>query len=189
MPVEDLLRIVVACLAGATLVWGGLNDIRTRKIPNLSILVLLGLFIPWTALDFGAATVSGLEAGALVFVVTVALYAFRIFGAGDSKMFSAAALFMGMGYLPYFLLVTALAGGVFALLALAARPQRALVMFASRGRGDFGAGVPYGAAIALGGVFTLWSMLHGDLAPYTYGGAPQMSHLELAQRLHALGAH
>jgi prepilin peptidase CpaA len=188
MPAHDLLVILVAVLASATLIWGGVNDIRTRKIPNLSILTLLVLFVPWTALDFGTPTMSSLEAAGLVFGVTVALYAFGIFGAGDSKMFTGAALFMGMGYLPYFLLMTALAGGVFAILSLAARPQRALVMFATRGRGDFGEGVPYGAAIAIGGVFTFWAMLHGDLPPYAYGGTAHLSHLELAHRLQALGA-
>jgi prepilin peptidase CpaA len=166
MPLHDLLRDAVAVLASAVLAWGALTDVRTRKIPNASVLALLALFAPWTALDFGAATLSGLEAGGLVFAAAVALYALGVFGAGDAKMLSATALFMGMGYLPYLLLVMALAGGVLALTSLAARPQRALVMFAARGRGDFGPGVPYGAAIAIGGVLTFWGMLHGGLAPF-----------------------
>lgn len=189
MPSHEMLRAVVAILASATLAWGGLTDVRTRLIPNRSIVVLLVLFLPWTALDFGASTVSALEAGALVLVVTFGLFAFRIFGAGDAKMISAMALFMGLGYLPYFLFITAMAGGLFALMALAARPQRALVMFATRGKGDYGPGVPYGAAIAIGGVLTFWGMLHGGLEPYNYG--PPQAHMaqpELAHRLQALSA-
>ena len=177
MPSHEMLRALVAILASATLAWGGLTDVRTRLIPNISIVMLLVLFVPWTALDFGAPTVSSLVAGVVMLVITFGLFAFRIFGAGDAKMISAAALFMGLGYLPYFLLVTALAGGVFALISLAARPQRALVMFAARGKGDFGPGVPYGAAIAIGGVLTFWGILHGGLEPYAYGSQAAQVHL------------
>jgi len=185
MPLHDTLRIGIAVLVSAILLWGGLNDIRTRRIPNLSIVALLVLFVPWTALDFGAPTLSALAAAGLVLVATFALFAFRIFGAGDAKMLSAAALFMGLGYLPYFLVFTAMAGGMLAIGSLVARPQRALAMFVMRGQGDFGPGIPYGAAIAIGGVLTFWGMLHGDLGPYGLGA---MSHpADLAHGLQTIG--
>lgn len=134
MSFHETLKICIAVLASALLLWGGLNDIRTRKIPNLSIVALLVLSLPWMALDLGAPTLMALAAAGLVLAATFGLYAFRIFGAGDAKMLSVTALFMGLGHLPYFLVFTAMAGGLLAIGSLAARPQRALAMLAMRGR-------------------------------------------------------
>ena len=169
MSIVDIARIALAGAASGVLVWAAVSDVKTRKIPNLSVLALLVLFVGWTATDFGAPTLSALEAAGIGLAVTVALYAFKVIGAGDSKLFAVAALFMGMGYLPFFALGTALAGGAIAAVSLAMRPQRALVMFNLRGKGDFGPGVPYGAAIAIGGIVVLWAAVSGVLAPYGYG--------------------
>ena len=68
---------------------------------------------------------------------------------------AVAAVSVGRGYLPFFALGTALAGGAIAAVSLATRPQRALMMFNLR------AGVPYGAAITIGGIVVLCP---GDLS-------------------------
>jgi prepilin peptidase CpaA len=183
MPITDMLQIGLATAASALLAWAAISDVRTRKIPNLSVMALLVVFLGWTALDFGAATVSSLEAAGLALALTVALYAFKIIGAGDSKLFAAAALFMGMGYLPYFALGTALAGGAIAAVSLASNPQRALVILMLRGKGDAGPGVPYGAAIAAGGVIVLWAAVLGYLDPYGYGQASPISAHGLSKAL------
>jgi prepilin peptidase CpaA len=131
--------------------------------------VLLALFLAWFGANSGASILSELEAGGIAFVVTFALFQFGVLGAGDSKLFAAAALFMGMDYLPYFAFATVMAGGVIAVISLATRPKRAMVMFALQGKGDFGRGVPYGAAIAAGGVFAIWAMWTSYLPPFAYG--------------------
>ncbi len=170
MPLTDIVRYCVAVAITGVLVWASVSDVKDRRIPNVAVLVLLGLFVPWALADLGATAISSIEAGGIALVIGVALYAFKVVGAGDAKLFAAGALFAGMGYLLYFGVATALAGGVIAGISLAARPQRALVMFSLRGKGDYGRGVPYGVAIAIGGALVIWGMLTGLVHPF---GTPQ----------------
>jgi prepilin peptidase CpaA len=183
MPLAENLRLAIAVAVSGVLVWAAAVDVMTRRIPNAAVLALIGLFLGWTAIDMGAGAVSSLEAAGLALAITVALYAFKIIGAGDSKLFSAAALFAGIGYLPYFAFATALAGGAIALVSVASRPQRALVMFTLRGKGDFGSGIPYGAAIAVGGIAIIWGALSGWLTPIAYGAPTPVTVQSISQAL------
>lgn len=183
MPITDIARYILAALFTGLMTWAAASDVKSRRIPNTAVLALLGAFVAWTAMDMGLTLLSSLEAFGVALVFTVALYAFKIIGAGDSKLFAVAALFMGMGYLPFFALGTALAGGLIAAVSLASRPQRALVMFTLRGKGDFGPGVPYGAAIAIGGIIVLWALLLGFLAPYGYGHPSPLTVRDIAKAL------
>ena len=99
-----------------------------------------------------------LAAAAAVFAAGFALFAFRIAGGGDVKLLTAAALWAGPAQIFEFLMVTALGGGLLAAF-LAARAWRhdaeanpdgtlGLRLFAIRTTK-----VPYGAAIALGGLY------------------------------------
>ncbi|HEY3696570.1 A24 family peptidase [Phenylobacterium sp.] len=159
-------RILVASALTAVLAVAAISDVRDRRIPNWSVLSVLGLFLLWTVAGGGVGLVAALEAAGIAAAVTVTLYAFRIVGAGDSKLFTVVALFTGLTYLPLFALATVLAGGVIAAVSLVSRPTRALVMFQMRGKGDFGRGVPYGVAIALGGALAVWWLLSGVPAPF-----------------------
>ncbi|MGA0604096.1 A24 family peptidase [Caulobacter sp. KR2-114] len=173
MNIPDAIEIAVAVAVTAALVWASVTDVRQRRIPNLCVAILLALFVAWSVAALGAHLISGLEAGAIALVLTVALWAGGVFGAGDSKLFAAVALFMGLGYLPYFAVATALAGGGLAVISLARNPTRALAIFTLRGKGDSGPGVPYGVAIGMGGALVLWAMLTGWLLPYGYGQPPR----------------
>ena len=177
MPITRLLQAALAVGVTMVLAWAAVSDVRTRRIPNTSVLTLLALFVAWALAGAGGPLVSELEAGGIAFAVTFALFNFGIVGAGDSKLFTAAALFVGLDYLPYLAIATALAGGVIALISLATRPTRAVVMFTLRGKGDFGPGVPYGVAIAAGAVFAIWALWGSFLPPYTYSAkAPPTAH-------------
>lgn len=173
MSISSAAEFAIAAAVTAALAWASVTDVRQRRIPNLVVVVLLGLFVAWTAASLGAQLLSGLAAGGAALAVTVALYALGVFGAGDSKLFAAAALFMGLGYLPYFAVATALAGGGLAVVSLARNPVRAMAIFTLRGKGDSGPGVPYGVAIGLGGALVLWAAVTGWLLPYGYGHPPR----------------
>ena len=186
---NSLPAIVLAAAASLILAWAAVSDVRKRIIPNVSVLALLGVFLAWAALvlGFGQPLVSALEAAVIAFAATFALYAFKVIGAGDSKLFAAAALFFGLGYLPLFALATVLAGGCIAAISLAARPNRALVMLSMRGKGDWGRGVPYGVAIAIGAGVVMWGSIGGYVEPYSFGKrAPaQVSAHDLSKALTA----
>lgn len=164
MPLADMLQIGVAVSATTTLAWAAVSDIRDRRIPNLTVVLMLVLALPWIAVA-SVSWASALIAGAIALVVCFALYAFGVFGGGDAKLFAAVALFAGLGDLLALTVATAMAGGALAAASFASRPRRALVMLQMRGRGDWGRGVPYGVAIALGGSLVLWARVSGIPTP------------------------
>lgn len=73
----------------------------------------------------------------------------------------------GLAHVGTLILVTVLAGGVMAVVSLASRPRRALAIWSLRGQGDWGRGIPYGIAIALGAAVVVWGQLFGWIRPYS----------------------
>lgn len=165
MPIIEAFQYVIAAAFCAVAAWIAVSDAQRRRIPNLALLVLLLLFVPWCFLADGVRLGPALAAAGIALVVTMALWLTNIIGAGDSKMFATVALFLGLDNLPAMALLTVLIGGVMALASFASRPQRALAMITLRGKGNWGRGIPYGVAIALAGAIGIWSQLLG-LTPY-----------------------
>jgi prepilin peptidase CpaA len=145
----EVLRWSIIFLLSVLLVIASVSDIRHRRIPNWSVLAIGALFVPWAFFVAPDAVLSSLGAALVALVIGLILYAFRVVGAGDSKLLAVVALFAGMEHLLQLLVLVALAGGVIALASLVTRPTRAMVMLHMRGKGDFGRGIPYGVAIAI----------------------------------------
>jgi prepilin peptidase CpaA len=149
----DPLRLVLVTVFVALLVAAATYDYKSRRIPNWTVLGLLGLFLPTALLNLQPVSLaSSLTGFAVALAATMILWMARIVGGGDSKLFSAVSLFFGLKYLWILASATAIAGGLVALVMLLRRPTRALVMLQMRGKGDWGGGVPYGIAIAAGGL-------------------------------------
>jgi len=92
-----------------------------------------------------------------------------VLGGGDAKLIPAVALWAGPGTLAAFLFVTAVTGGLIALAMIAVRRLRP----ASGGTGESQAGatalqggVPYGFAIAVGGLIVATEPLFNAFSPY-----------------------
>ncbi len=170
MSFPEVARYAVAALLTGVLVWASISDIVSRRIPNASVLAVLGLFVLWSLFSPPSALTGALIVGVISFVVFYLLYAFKIMGAGDAKLFAAVSLFAGPAFFGPFTMGTVFAGGLMAIAALASRPQRALVIWQMRGRGDFGRGIPYGCAIAAGGIVMIWGQVLGLLTPYSVFG-------------------
>src|SRR6478609_9024836 len=124
----DLLRWSIILLLSILLVIASVSDIRHRRIPNWSVLAIGALFVPWAFFVNPASILASLGAGLVALVIGLILYAFRIVGAGDSKLLAVVALFAGMEHLLQLLVLIALVGGVIALISMAMRPTRAMVM-------------------------------------------------------------
>ncbi len=180
MALSELVQIGVSATATAILAIAAASDVRHRRIPNWTVLALIALFAVMAIAFGGRGFVSALVAAGIALVISVGLYALRLIGAGDSKLLTAVALFAGLGYLPLLVLATALAGGVIAGVSLVTRPTRALTMFTMRGKGDWGRGIPYGVAIAVGGVLVLWAPMTDFLQPV---GTPTVSRADLNRLL------
>lgn len=159
----DLGRWVIAIALTCILVWAAFTDVRERKIPNWTVLAVVGLALPWLAtyvlLGSGVWVLWAIAGGVIAFIVSFILYASGVIGAGDSKLFAAVALFTGLWNLPMLAIATAAAGALIAAVSFVSRPSRAMTMLTLRGKGDFGRGIPYGVAIAIGTAFVVWSVL------------------------------
>lgn len=164
----DWLRMLPAIAFAAVLLVAAGYDMVQRRIPNWTVLALIAAYVPAAMLHLTPqGWAPSLGGFAVALVGSALLYLFGWLGAGDSKLFSAAALFLGLGNLLLLTCATAVAGGLIALGMLVMRPRSALRGLTSRGRKEGGSrGVPYGVAIALGGVVTavlirfLWPQHH-----------------------------
>ncbi len=159
-------------LAAAAIQFGSLlvaarADLNSRTIPDGACLAL-GIAGATTRLLAGPLALAGSAAFALLlFVLLVLLHARGVLGGGDIKLLVAATLGQPISGAVGLIAVTALAGGVLAVLHLALRrlprpahapagsfwPRR--VYAAERWRILRHAPLPYGIAIACGGVWAL----------------------------------
>jgi len=153
------------------LLMAAICDIRARRIPNrltyglalayaplaLVMLALAGFtasaFISFVALPLAAAT--------LVLAIGLVAFARGAFGGGDVKLLTALALYTGLSALVPVVLVIAISGGVLSLSMLIWHHIRTSLnpdLITPGVQGDISAGtatvkVPYGVAIAMGGMW------------------------------------
>lgn len=167
-----ILFIVVFCLLVAIgfSVAAGVADFKTMNIPNIYSLGIVLAFIPAFVTD--ALTGGGVEyfaswqshvlTGVGMFAVTFLLFSLGMIGAGDSKLVSALALWVGLPGLPAFLFYMAIIG---ALLGLVTKTMNKKILVANakegswiaKAQGGFG-GVPYGIAIASGAIIAFYQL-------------------------------
>lgn len=150
------------------------SDIRYRRLPN--VLTLGGLAVALVmALVFGGmpGLMDSLMAAGCGFLFLIIPFLLRAAGAGDVKMLAAAAAFLGMHTVPFFLLATSFGGLAVAIVMIlmrqvtAARLKHAFrTIFDWRydrkagkaalpPKDDERARVPFGCAISLG----VWATL------------------------------
>ncbi len=133
-----------------------LSDLRGYRIPDRDSLAAAAVFLVGGFILMDPADViAHMGVGIALFAAGTVLFALGLWGGGDVKLLAACGLWTGLAGLPRFLLVMALAGGVLALLVLAARRLAALSPAASapwRQRLLETTHLPYGVAIAIAGL-------------------------------------
>ena len=165
--VDPVDGLILASVAGLSL-WCAWNDLAHRLIPNVAILALAALYP--AALAAGAlpgAWWAGLAAGGLVFIVGLGGFATGTVGGGDVKLAATLGLWAGSSDLAGFALVTALAGAALSILILATRNLPIGHYFAgplqagpqTGGRAATGESVPYGVALAAGGLWIAYGLI------------------------------
>ena len=155
--------LVVACV----------TDVRWRRIPNTLVLVLAltGFAFSVMAESWGPGLVRAFAGLALGFAIWIAFHVAGGLGAGDVKLFAAAAAWLGPGGAWRAALIAALAGGALSLGALmlqrrtregVERVAMSLSMFSLAPLGKVAPGehrkgyLPYGVALACGALLTAW---------------------------------
>lgn len=148
--------ILILALA-ATLIVAAVIDCRTFTISNrLNLLVALGAPVYWWAAHLPAHEIAwqvGFAAGVFV-LLALAFYA-GLMGGGDVKLATALALWFSPPATIRFIILMSLAGGVLTL----------LVVLVHRARGKEGKPeIPYGVAIAVGGLLILGQRIFNQFA-------------------------
>ncbi len=185
-----ILFLIVFCLLIALGfgVAAAVSDLRGLLIPNAYSAGIVLAFIPAYIVFLIFAKDSGffegwgshLGAFAIVFAVSFLLFSFNMFGAGDSKLATAYALWAGMGGLSAFIFYMALVGGLLGVVTLLLRKHKPFKnakdgTWIARAQAGENA-VPYGVAISAGALASfVWlgyftpdnlQLLTGNVAPY-----------------------
>ncbi len=136
------------------MIYAAAMDVLTLRIANaISIVLVAGFFI--AALFAGMSLEDMLlhtVVGVAALLAGMVLFQFRLFGGGDAKLLSAAALWVGYEQLLPFVVWVTIFGGILALLALAYRglPAGALPLPGWALRLHKSRSIPYGVAITAG---------------------------------------
>lgn len=95
----------------ALLVWVGVSDVQSLRIPNAAVLALLGLFgLAVVAAGFPEGWAWRLALGGGALALGMVLFAFNVAGAGDGKLLAVVALWAGPSHCVHLLALTALLG-------------------------------------------------------------------------------
>ena len=167
-----VLFLIVFCMIVAIGfgIASAISDFRTMTIPNLYAGLIVLAFIPayladamaGGGMEFFAPWKSHLLAGGIMFVITFLLFTAKVIGAGDSKLCSAFALWVGVSGLASYLFYMAILG---ALLGIATKVLQGRQLIPSAKEGSWiaksqlgGNGVPYGIAICFGAIVAFYSL-------------------------------
>lgn len=153
--------IALAAFSGLV-IYAALSDMARLIIPNWVSIALTAIF-PAAALIAGAPLMGiGLHLlfGVGVLAIGFVLFQFNVFGGGDAKLLAAVSVWTGMTAFMPFILWTAIAGGVMALVLLTARQlipagtYPSLVDHLLKKQN----GIPYGVAIMIGALMAIPSL-------------------------------
>lgn len=165
----DSLELVTTLVFVAAMGAAGIEDLRTRRIPNWLTAGSLLLALALRAVAGSGALWDGLLGAGLGLAVGLVLFALRALGGGDGKLLVAAGAFLGYQPFKGALLLIAILGGFLglgeAIRRRAILPSvynavgmlRRLVTFRREGEtrtieSPGAITVPYGIAIALGAI-------------------------------------
>ena len=141
---QALLALLALLLVTAAVI-----DVRTFTISNrlnLSVALLAPVYWWSVALPLWPGAAIQLAAGAVVFGLLAAAFFVGVMGGGDVKLAAALALWFSPSAILDFLVIMSIAGGLLTLVVLVVHRVRK-----QEGRPE----VPYGVAIAIGGLAIL----------------------------------
>jgi prepilin peptidase CpaA len=147
---------VVLYLFIALLGWAAFEDARDYLIPNRICAAVAALF-PVYVFSSGnlALLLPSIAVGLGVLVFGIILFRHGLIGGGDVKLMAAVALWAGPTLVLPSIFLTGVAGGFLSLAMIAPR------LFARAGGIFAGPPVPYGIAVAAGGLYVASRLLAG----------------------------
>jgi prepilin peptidase CpaA len=163
-------HIAILVIAAAIFIAGAINDACSYRIPNYICGLLLLLFPVYVLTDPGGTDwQQNLAVFALVAISGFAMFLGHLAGAGDIKLLSVAALWAGPHLIAVLLVVTAVAGGIVSVVMAVIVHRRHKDDALSDVKPKFKLSrvpIPYGIAIAAGGLTMLGMMARPILLPH-----------------------
>ncbi|MGB9151997.1 MAG: prepilin peptidase [Alphaproteobacteria bacterium] len=162
-------HVAIMVIAAAVFIAAALNDAWSYRIPNYMCGLLLALFPLFAATaPRGLDWHQNLAVFALVALSGFAMFLGNLAGAGDVKLLSAASLWAGPHLIAVLLVVTAIAGGVVSIVMAIVTHRRNREAVAEKEEEKVSLAkvpIPYGIAIATGGLAMLGMMAQPILLP------------------------
>ena len=156
----------IAILSFAGLIFSAaISDILRFRIPNRCSLALVLLYPAYLLTASQPVDwISAIGVAVACLIVGFLMFSMKACGAGDAKLFAAAALWAGPELILPFGLYTSLAGGVMVLFMwfqhrLARAPSVGMILHTTADAGFSKQPMPYGAAIAVGGLYVAFTLL------------------------------
>ncbi len=161
------IGLICLVLSGLALFAAAYRDAKEFRIPNYTSLVIAISFFVYAALSLSPIEIAfHVMVASIIFALTFILYMKNSFGAGDVKLLSALSLWAGSTTIMPFLFAVSVFGGMLALLILMCRKNKSLhtqihnkklntLIHWMKTRQE----VPYGVAIACGGLLVLQDRL------------------------------
>lgn len=149
---------VLLVVLGLFLLSAGIEDARTREIANwknAAIALIAPLWWWSNGLSLWPDVAIQLGIALVVFALFIGAFALGQMGGGDVKLIGALALWLPLSALSWMLIAMALVGGAITLLFVVERRWR---------KADGPVEVPYGVAIAIGGLLVLREPLFNQIA-------------------------
>ena len=146
LPFTQILGLALALL----LLWAAIVDLRTRTIPDwvsIAIAAMAPLFWWGAGVDFYPGVIERLCGAYLVFVLFFGMFWLGGMGGGDVKLGTAVAMWFAPMATLTFVVFTSIAGGLITIIAWFHHHK----IRQAEGKTE----VPYGVAIALGGIWLL----------------------------------
>jgi prepilin peptidase CpaA len=141
--------LTLLALLAATLLWIAVVDVKTRTISNwVNLAIALVAPVYWLSAGVPLLPDAGFRvaAGVAVFLLFAVAFYLNAMGGGDVKLAGALAIWFPIPETVKLIVVTSLAGGVLTLIVAGLHKARK-----KEGRPE----VPYGVAIAFGGLWLL----------------------------------
>lgn len=163
----DTFHALVLVFAAAPVIVAAATDIREFKIPNecsILLLIMYPMHVWLSPVDVDV--FGGIIVSASVFALTFTLFFINRLGGGDVKLLTALGLWAGPALIADLLVITTISGAVLAILFISRAGVVIALGFDQIGQESARDNVlaerlPYGVAIACGGLATIWALIDG----------------------------
>lgn len=147
---SQALSGMIGLVVFGILLWVAWTDFWHLKIHNRVILILIGLWVIWTAGTGFVSAIGDLGTAIILFLLGLVMWLLRLMGAGDVKLYFALGLFLGIGHLGSFAILLLIVTGLFlAAMTLLGRTDSSVALFRRLAEIKTHGKAPYGVIICL----------------------------------------